>query len=56
MHIILCTFFLRIETTMSTAGKPKASGKHVSRPKHCTPFRNSGVAAVEIREPAFIEK
>lgn len=50
------TFYLHIETIISEAGKPKAMGKHVSRPKHWTLFLSSGVMAVEIREPALIEK
>lgn len=52
--IIKC--YLQIAINISTAGTPKAKGKHEVRPKHCTSFLSSGVIDVDIRDPALIEK
>lgn len=39
---------------MSTAGTPKANGKHVSLPRQCTLCLNSGVRHVDNKAPMLI--
>ena len=47
---------ITVARAMRIAGIPKASEKQVSSPKHWTSCLRIGVRAVEMREPALMEK